>query len=50
MAAGDQNAKHTHWSSRIFCLKGKELYEAFLASKRDYISASQPFPHDYDGT
>jgi len=30
IAAGDYNAKHTHWGSRLVTPKGKQLYNALL--------------------
>jgi len=30
IAAGDYNAKHTHWGSRLMTPKGKQLYNALL--------------------
>jgi len=44
IAAGDYNAKHTHWGSRLMTPKGKQLYNAIIQAKNvlDYVSSGRP--------
>lgn len=44
IAAGDYNAKHTHWGSRLINPKGKSLYSALQSRQMnlDFISTGQP--------
>jgi len=45
-AAGDFNAKHTHWGSRLVTPKGTQLYNAIIKAKNklDYVSSGrQPY-------
>lgn len=42
IAAGDYNAKHTHWGSRLISPKGRQLLEAISISKLDVISSGSP--------
>jgi len=39
IAAGDYNAKHTHWGYRLVTPKGKQLYNAIIKAKNklDYV-------------
>lgn len=50
LAAGDYNAKHTHWGSRLVNPKGRQLYKCITSRRNelDYISPCQPtyWPHD----
>lgn len=50
IAAGDYNAKHTHWGSRLVNPKGKQLYNCIMSRRYrlDYVSPCQPtyWPHD----
>lgn len=44
IAAGDYNAKHKHWGSRLVNPKGKQLYNAIInaSNKLDYASPGRP--------
>lgn len=44
VAAGDYNAKHTYWGSRLITPKGKELYNTIIKTKRKltYVSPGRP--------
>ena len=42
IAAGDYNAKHTHWGSRLTTPKGRQLISAITSAKLDVISGGQP--------
>lgn len=42
IAAGDFNAKHPHWGSRLTTTKGRELYRSILNLNLDIISAGEP--------
>ena len=44
IAAGDYNAKHTYWGSRLVTPKGKQLYNAIiqLRNKLNYVSPGKP--------
>ena len=42
IAAGDYNAKHTFWGSRLTTPRGRQLFEAISSSKLDSISCGQP--------
>uniref|UniRef100_A0A034VFD2 Putative RNA-directed DNA polymerase from transposon X-element n=1 Tax=Bactrocera dorsalis TaxID=27457 RepID=A0A034VFD2_BACDO len=44
LAAGDYNAKHLHWGSRLCNPKGKQLYNALICkrNKLDYVSPGKP--------
>lgn len=44
IAAGDYNAKHTHWGSRLVNPKGKQLYNAIIKAnnKLDHVSPGTP--------
>jgi len=44
IAAGDYNAKHTHWESRLVTPKGKQLYNAIIKvkNKLNYVSSVRP--------
>jgi len=44
LAAGDYNAKHTHWVSGLKNPKGRQLYKAIIAprNKPDLISPGKP--------
>jgi len=44
IAAGDYNAKNTHWGSHLVTLKGRQLYNAIIKSnkKLDYVSPGSP--------
>jgi len=44
IAAGDFNAKHTHWGSRLVTPKGRQLYYAITKPnyKLDYVSPGSP--------
>lgn len=37
LAAGDYNAKHTHWGSRLITPKGRQLLAAMVNKNLDYI-------------
>lgn len=52
VAAGDYNAKHTFWGSRITLPKGKQLLNAICHAKLDVISTGQPtyWPSDFSKT
>lgn len=51
-AAGDYNAKHTHWGSRLVNPKGRQLYNCIMSRQNgiDYLSPCQPtyWPHDHN--
>jgi len=44
IAAGDYNAKHTHWGSRLVTPKGRQIYNAIIKpnNKLDYVSPGNP--------
>jgi len=44
IAAGDYNAKHTHWGSLLVTPKGRQLYNAIIKpnNKLDYVSPGSP--------
>lgn len=44
IAAGDYNAKHTHWGSRLVNTKGKQLYKTIIkaTNKLDHVSPGNP--------
>jgi len=44
IAAGDYNAKHTQWGSRLVTPKEKQLYNAIIKvkNKLDYVSSGRP--------
>jgi len=44
IAAGDYNAKHTHWGSLLVTPKGRQLYYAVIkpSNKLDCVSPSSP--------
>ena len=44
IAAGDYNAKHTHWGSRLVNPKGKQLYKTIIkaTNKLDHVSPGSP--------
>jgi len=44
IAAGDYNAKHTHWESRLVTPKERQLYNAIIKpnNKLDYVSPGSP--------
>jgi len=44
IAAGDHNAKHTHWGSRLVTPKGRQLYNAIIKpnNKLNYVSPGSP--------
>jgi len=44
IAAGNYNAKHTHWGFRLVTPKGKQLYNGIIKakSKLDYVSSGKP--------
>jgi len=44
IAAGDYNAKHTHWGSRLMTPKEEQLYNAIIKAKNklDYVSSGIP--------
>lgn len=44
IAAGDYNAKHTHWGSRLLTPKGKQLYNALIKprNKLDHVTPGRP--------
>ncbi|KAH8355513.1 hypothetical protein KR093_010011, partial [Drosophila rubida] len=44
IAAGDYNAKHTHWGSRLVSPKGRQLYNALIkpSNKLDCVSPGTP--------
>lgn len=42
LAAGDFNAKHTHWGSRLISPRGRQLFNAVSTAKLDVISSSHP--------
>ena len=42
IAAGDYNAKHTFWGSRLITPKGRQLLEAISYNRLDAISSGQP--------
>ena len=42
IAAGDYNAKHTFWSSRLITTRGRQLFQAMSLNKLDSISSGQP--------
>jgi len=50
LAAGDYNAKHTHWGSRLVTPKGWHLYNAIIKPriKLGYVSpAAQQTPGNF---
>ncbi|KMQ90710.1 reverse transcriptase [Lasius niger] len=42
LAAGDYNAKHTFWGSRLSTTKGRELYKTIEAHNLDVVSTGEP--------
>lgn len=42
ISAGDYNAKHTFWGSRLLTPRGRQLYDAISSCKMDAMSAGQP--------
>ena len=50
LAAGDYNAKHTYWGSRLCNPKGRNLYSAVLKNNLDISSPGQPtyWPSDHN--
>ena len=42
IAAGDYNAKHTIWGSRIISPKGRELFKTMLAMNLSHVSTGSP--------
>lgn len=42
IVAGDFNAKHTHWGSRLISPKGRQLLMAVFTAKLDTISSGHP--------
>lgn len=42
MAAGDFNAKHHYWGSRLVTPRGRKLFSCILRSKLDVVSTGQP--------
>ena len=42
IAAGDYNAKHTIWGSRIITPKGRELFKAMLKMNLSHVSTGNP--------
>ena len=42
LAAGDYNAKHTYWGSRLVSPKGRILFNAITKSKLEVISGGRP--------
>lgn len=52
LAAGDYNAKHTHWGSRLITPKGRQLLAAMVNKNLDYISTGEPtyWPTDINKT
>ena len=42
LAAGDFNAKHTFWGSRLITPRGRQLLDAMSINKLDSISSGQP--------
>lgn len=42
LAAGDYNAKHTIWGSRLISPKGRELFKAMTKLKLSHISSGSP--------
>lgn len=42
IAAGDYNAKHTQWGSRLITIKGRELYKAVVSLRLDTVSTGEP--------
>lgn len=42
IAAGDYNAKHTFWGSRLVTPRGRQLLDAISVGKMDAISAGHP--------
>ena len=50
IAAGDYNAKHTYWGSRLCNPKGRNLYSAIIKNNLDISSPGQPtyWPSDHN--
>lgn len=50
IAAGDYNAKHTYWGSRLLSPRGRQLYNAVAANKLDVVSGGNPtyWPTDFN--
>lgn len=50
IAAGDYNAKHTFWGSRLATPRGRQLYNTVAANNLDVISDGKPtyWPTDFD--
>lgn len=52
LVAGDYNAKHTYWGSRLITPKGRQLLSAISSANLDVISGGQPtyWPSDLNKT
>lgn len=52
LVAGDYNAKHTFWGSRLITPKGRQLLNAVMSAKLDVVSSGQPtyWPSDLNKT
>jgi hypothetical protein len=52
LEAGDWNAKHTAWGSRIITPKGRNLLNAIQHNKLNYMSTGEPtyWPTDLNKT
>lgn len=50
ISAGDYNAKHTYWGSRLLTPRGRQLFNTITANKLDVISSGQPtyWPSDFN--
>jgi hypothetical protein len=42
ITAGDFNAKHTHWGSRLITTKGHELHKAVADTGCEIVSTGKP--------
>jgi len=51
ISAGDYNAKHTHWGSRLVTPKGRQLYSANIKpnNKLDHVSIGIPLAAPHTG-
>ena len=50
IAAGDYNAKHTYWGSRLISPRGNQLYNTITANNFDVVSSGEPtyWPTDFN--
>jgi hypothetical protein len=52
LVAGDFNAKHQYWGSRLISLKGRELYQTIQEKQLEILSTGEPtyWPTDINKT